>query len=84
MLLFSMVSTKFDHELLHHFVPYYVGIGIDPHNIYMVLHSEGGIQADIDETLRVSGNYPINYNEFTGQYFADTKFTLLVRNSSYF
>ena len=78
MLLFSMVRTKFDHELLHHFVPYYVGIGIDPHNIYMVLHSEGGIQADIDETLRVIGKYPINYRIYTGQFFAEGKFAILV------
>ena len=77
-LLFSMLSTKFDRELLAHFVPYYVGIGVDPHNMYLVLHSEGGVHDDIEAALKIIGNYPVNYMVLTEPYIASMKFELMV------
>ena len=77
-LLFSMLSTKFDRELLAHFVPYYVGIGVDPHNMYLVLHSEGGVRDDIEAALKIIGNYPVNYMVFTEPFLGSTKFEIVV------
>ena len=73
-----MLSTKFDRELLSHFVPYYVGIGVEARNMYIVLHSEGGVQEDIDAALNIIGNHPINYRVLTEQYISYTKFEVLV------
>ena len=73
-----MLSTQFDRELLSHFVPYYVGIGVEPRNMYIVLHSEGGVQEDIDATMRIIGNYSINYQIYTDLFISFTKFDVLV------
>ena len=74
-----MLSAKFDRELLAHFVPYYVGIGVDPHNMYLVLHSEGGVHDDIDAALRIIGNYPVNYMVHSEPFIGFTKFEVMVR-----
>ena len=73
-----MVSTKFDHGLLAHFVPYYVGIGVKPSNMYLALHSEGGVHDDIEAALQIIGGFPINYCVVTDPYISFTKFEVLV------
>ena len=76
--MFSMISTKYDRELLPHFIPYYVSIGVDPRNMFILLHSEGGIQSDIDATLAIVGKYPVNYRIFTERFVSITKYNVQV------
>ena len=64
-MLFAMLSTRFDRELLLRFVPYYKKLGIDPRDMYIVLHSDGGVQEDYNAALEALSHYQINYRFFS-------------------
>ena len=78
-----MVSTKYDRSLLAHFVPYYISIGIDPRNMYLVLHSGDGVQKDIDEALHIIRDYPVNYRVFKHVFYGAILFQVLVRRHNF-
>ena len=73
-----MLSTTFDRELLLHFVSYYIGIGVKAEDMYLVLHSEGDVQHNIDDAINAIGQYSVNYHVFTGPFSSFSKFEVLV------
>ena len=77
-MLFAMSSTKFDRDLLVHFVAHYISIGIEPHNMYFVMHSEGGVKEDIAAAMHIIREHPINYYISTERFTPHLKFNVLV------
>ena len=77
-MLLAMSSTKFDRDLLVHFVAHYISIGVEPHNMYFVMHSEGGVKEDIAAAMHMIREHPINYYILTEPFSYHLKFNVLV------